>query len=135
MADGYLRYRLKELGKSNEIIVSSAGTCAIEGEESPANAKNAISKYGADIYKHTASTLENANLEQATYILVMTEKHKRDVITRYPMYADKVKLLGEYAKDKEYKEIDDPWGYSFEVYEECAKEIVDSIEGVIKKEL
>ena len=58
-----------------------------------------------------------------------------DVIARYPKLADKVKLLGEYAKDKKYKEIDDPWGYSFEVYEKCAKEIVDSVEGFIGKEL
>ena len=135
MADGYLKYRIKELGKEQDITVNSAGTHAIENQESPINAKKAIEKYGANINSHTATTLERANLEQATHILVMTDKHKKDVIARYPNVADKVKLLGEYSKDKKYKEIDDPWGYSFEVYEKCAKEIVDSIEGFITEEL
>lgn len=135
MADGYLKYRIKEIGRENDVIVSSAGTHAMQGEESPINAKKAIEKYGANIYSHTATTLERVNLEKATHILVMTDRHKRDVIARYPKLADKVKLLGEYAKDKKYKEIDDPWGYSFEVYEKCAKEIVDSVEGFIEKEL
>lgn len=135
MADGYLKYRIKQMGKEEQVRVSSAGTHAMQGEESPINAKRAIEKYGADISLHTATTLERANLSQATYILVMTDKHKRDVIHRYPELADRVKLLGEYAKDKNYKEIDDPWGYSFVVYEKCAKEIVDSIEGFIEAEL
>ncbi len=135
MADGYLKYRIKELGKEQQVTVSSAGTHAMQGDVSPINAKRAIEKYGADISLHTATTLEKSNLQQATYILVMTQRHKRDVIARYPNLADKVKLLGEYAKDKKYKEIDDPWGYSFDVYEKCAKEIVDSIEGFINDEL
>ncbi len=135
MAEGYLKYRIKEMGKEAEIVVNSAGIYAMQGEESPINAKRAIEKYGANISSHTATTLDKANLEQATHILVMTERHKRDVIARYPKLADRVKLLGEYAKDKKYKEIDDPWGYSLDVYEKCAKEIVDSVEGFIKKEL
>lgn len=135
MADGYLKYRLKELGKENEVSVRSAGTYALQGEESPIYAKRAIAKYGANIEEHTASTLENANMQKSTYILVMTERHKQDVLNRYPELEGKVKLLGKYAKDKIYEEIDDPWGYSYNVYEKCAKEIVDSIEGFIEKEL
>ena len=135
MADGYLKYRIKELGKQQQVVVESAGTRAIQGEESPANAKRAIEKYGADINNHSASTLENVNLEQATHILVMTERHRKDVIIRYPNVEEKVKLLGEYDKDKKYKEIDDPWGYSFDVYEKCAKEIVKSVDCFIEQEL
>lgn len=135
MADGYLKYRIKQMRKESEVVVGSAGVYAMQGEKSPTNAKRAIEKYGANINAHTATTLERANLDKSTHILVMTERHKRDVIARYPNLADKVKLLGEYAKDKKYKEIDDPWGYSFEVYEKCAKEIVDSVEGFIEKEL
>ena len=135
MADGYLKYRLKQLGKESEIKVTSAGTQATQNENSPIYAKKAIAKYGANIEKHTATTLENSNIQEADVILVMTERHKQDVIIRYPNLSEKVKLLGEYAKNKKYKEIDDPWGYSFEVYENCAKEIVDSVEGFIEKEV
>ena len=135
MADGYLKYRLKELKKEQDVKVSSAGTHAVQGEESPDFAKRAIEKYGANIQTHTATTLENADLHIADYILVMTERHKKDIVRRYPNLEEKIKLLGEYAKDKEYEEIDDPWGYSYNVYENCAKEIVDSIEGFIEREI
>ncbi len=134
MADGYLKHRLKELGRK-DVVVRSAGTHAIQGEISPKFAKQAIAKYGANIESHVSTRLENANLEQADFILVMTERHKRDVLRSYPELEEKVKLLGEYAKDKEYEEIDDPWGYNYNVYENCAKEIVDSVEGFIEKEL
>ena len=135
MAEGYLKYRIKETGKDKQVKVSSAGIYAKQGEPSPINAKRAIENYGADIYEHTATTLDATNIEQATHILVMTERHKRDMIARYPKLVDKIKLLGEYAKDKKYKEIDDPWGYSFDVYEKCAKEIVDSVEGFLDQEI
>jgi len=135
MADGYLKYRLRQLGKEQEVQVSSAGTHAIYGEQSPEFAVKAIKKYGADIQTHVANPLENVDLQGAKYILVMTERHKKDVLKKYPLLKDKIKLLGEYAKDKRYDEIDDPWGYNFNVYEHCAKELVESIEGFIKKEL
>lgn len=135
MAHGYLKYRLKEMGLEDKVKISSAGTRARQGEKSPEFAIKAISKYKADISLHTASTLENVDMNNADYILVMTERHKKDVIIRYPALADKVKLLGAYALDKEYDEIDDPWGYNLNVYNNCAKEIVDSIEGFINKEL
>lgn len=135
MADGYLKYRLKILGKEQEIQVSSAGTHAVEKEQATDYAKKAIAKYGADISLHTAKKIDKDVIHKAEYILVMTERHKAHVLKRYPELAGKVQLLGEYAKDKEYLEIDDPWGYNFNIYEKCAKEIVDSIEGFIEKEL
>ncbi len=135
MAAGYLKYRLKQLGKEQKVKVSSAGTHAKQGEKSPEFAIRAIEKYGADIESHTSTTLENSDIRQANYIFVMTERHKRDVIKTYPELKEKIKLLGEYTKDKDYKEIDDPWGYSYNIYENCAREIVDSIEGFISREL
>lgn len=135
MAEGYLKYRLKELEKADKVIVSSAGTHAVLGEMSPKFAKLAIAKYGANIETHMAETLENSELQNADYILVMTERHKKDILKRYPNVENKISLLGKYAKNKEYDEIDDPWGYNYNVYENCAKEIVDSIEGFIEKEL
>lgn len=135
MAEGYLKHKLKVLGKKDKVMVNSAGTYAVQGEVSPINAKRAIEKYGADISNHSATTLENSNIENADFILVMTEKHKRDVIARFPKLKEKVKLLGEYSNDKDYLEIDDPWGYSFNVYEKCAKEIVNSVDEFIKAEV
>ena len=135
MADGYLKYRLKGLGLDDKVCVSSAGTHAMQGEKSPINAKRAIAKYGANIEQHCSTTLGNSKIYEADYILVMTDKHKRDVISKYPEIEEKTKLLGEYAKSKKYKEIDDPWGYSYSVYEKCAQEVVESIEGFIEQEL
>ena len=69
------------------------------------------------------------------YIFVMTNSHKQAVISRYPRKEGNVYLLKEYSKDKDYMEIDDPWGYKTEIYELCAKEIVECVDNFIEQEL
>lgn len=133
MADGYLKYRVKELGLSEKIKVTSAGTHAIKGDRSPINAIKAIEKYGVDISNHSASILDKHELMSADYILVMTNLHKQNILNRFPELNGKVKLLKEYAESNGYMEIDDPWGFDIDIYESVAKEIVECIEQFIQK--
>ena len=71
-----------------------------------------------------------AEIYEIDYILFVLKRVKADKINL--QYIQGLKRL---LDEKKYKEIDDPWGYSLEVYEKCAKEIVDSIEGFINNEL
>lgn len=135
MAEGYLKYRLKELNLEENVKVTSSGVYARDGERSTEDAINVIKKYGADISSHKAVNIARSNIEKIDYIFVMTNSHKDNVIARYPNKADKVYLLKEYSKDKDYMEIDDPWGYNTETYELCAKEIVECIDNFIEQEL
>ena len=135
MAEKYLKHKLKELNLENEVKVTSAGTHATSGEDSTKFAKEAIKDKLGYTYSHKASSLEEGEIAKADYILVMTNRHKEDVLRRYPKLKEKVHLLKEYSNEKDYLEIDDPWGFSYNVYEECARQIVESVDGFIEKVL
>ena len=40
--------------------------------------------------------------------------------------------LKEYVGEKEYIDIDDPWGYSMDVYTSCASEIVCNVDKLVQ---
>ena len=45
-----------------------------------------------------------------------------------------IQVLGkEYLGISEYVDVDDPWGWNYSVYENCAKEIVDCVDKLIAK--
>jgi len=135
MADGYLKMKIKQLGLEDKVTVDSAGTHAVSGENSTKFANLAIGEYGVELNGHVAKTLEQAKVRTADYLLVMTSRHKRDLINRYPELEQKVFLLKEYAGEQDYMDIDDPWGLSLDIYNSCAKEIVSCIDRFIEKEL
>ena len=64
----------------------------------------------------------------------MTNQHKKVVLEMFPKLQGKTYTLKEYVnKEVVYKDVDDPWGYSLEIYEECAKEIVENIDKLLEK--
>ena len=65
----------------------------------------------------------------------MTNRHKQDVIAKYNQVAEKVHLMKEYIENQDYMDIDDPWGFNMNIYEKCAKEIVECTEEFIEREL
>ena len=55
------------------------------------------------------------------------------MLSIYPQLEGKVFTLKEYvSEDNEYNDIDDPWGYSLDIYKKCAKEIVECIDKLIQ---
>lgn len=134
MAHGYLNYVLEKENIYN-VFVSSAGTSTYDGSPATKYAIDAISKYGVDLTNHRSTSIENSDILNADYILVMTNRHKREVISRWPKLESKVHLLKEYVEDSPYEDIDDPWGLSIEVYNDCAKEIVETIDKFVMLEL
>lgn len=135
MADGYLKKRLKDLELEDKVKVTSAGTHTLGDEEATEFAKKAIANYGADIKEHKSTAIAKSNILDADFVLVMTNRHKQDVLAKYSDIAHKVHLMKEYVENDGYTDIDDPWGFSFNIYEKCAKEIVECTEEFIKREL
>ena len=135
MADWYLKKRLKDLNLEDRVKVTSAGTHTLGDEKATDYAKKAIEKYGADIKDHKSTAINESNILEADYILVMTNRHKQDVIAKYNQVAEKVHLMKEYIENQDYMDIDDPWGFNMNIYEKCAKEIVECTEEFIKREL
>ena len=94
----------------------------------------AISEYGVDANHHRATNIYESDILNADIVLCMTKSHKDNVLSIYPQLKGKVFTIKEYVNDQNaYDDIDDPWGYGIEVYRQCAKEIVDCVEKLIKK--
>ena len=98
MAEAYLKHILEKENMQDRVKVTSAGISAYPGDNATMYAKEAIVKYGGDLSYHRATRLEDSNINECDYIIVMTNKHKEDVIKKYPNLKDKVKLLKEYTK-------------------------------------
>lgn len=134
MAATYLQKRLYDIGKENEVIVNSCGTNARTGDKITEFACRAISEYGVDASHHRATNIYESDILNADIVLCMTKSHKDNVLSIYPKLKRKVFTIKEYVNDQNaYNDIDDPWGYGIEVYRQCAKEIVDCVEKLIKK--
>lgn len=128
MAHAYLQKKVLDLKKENEYIISSCGTHAINGECATDNSIKAIEKYNVDLTKHRATHIENTDITNYDLIFGLTDSHKRQIIESYPSIKNKVFTLKEYVSSEErYKDIDDPWGLSEEIYNATAKEIVEKI--------
>lgn len=136
MAEAYMKKRIKELNIEQNYYIDSAGIRARQEESATIGAKEAIKKYGGVLEAHKAKNIKDIDLDTYDLILVMSNSHKEDIIKMFPKrIQEKTYLLKEYIEEgtKGYLDIDDPWGLDISVYDYCAKEIVDGVEGLIKK--
>ena len=73
-------------------------------------------------------------IKEAYIILTMTRDHKRMILDVFPEAADKVFTLKEFADYPEDDwDISDPFGYSEEVYKDCAEEIETALLKILDK--
>lgn len=135
MAEAYMKYLLKKNNSEEKILVCSAGIDADEGSAATEYAITAIAQYGANLKGHIARSIYSLDLSNFDEVIVMTAEHKRRLCEIFPEITSKVKLLKEYMKTKgsEYMNIDDPWGLSYNVYKNCALEIVNCVDNLVKE--
>ena len=131
MAHKMLEKKAEEQNK--DIEVYSCGIWAMQGDIPTYEAIQVMKEYGVDLSTHRATNIQNSNIEEMDLILCATKNHKRNVIAMYPELKDKVFTMKEYGSyPKDDLDISDPWGYGFDVYKKCAKEIEECINRIIK---
>lgn len=134
MAQYYAQSVINKRANSENYYIESAGINAYQGEGSTQNAIDAMKQYGIDLSKHKANTLENSLIEEADYIIGMTELHKNILMQIYPKLKNKIFTLREVAGNDMYsKDIEDPWGYNLDVYVNIAKQIVENVDKFLEK--
>lgn len=134
MAHGYMQKKINDNYNKDNYLISSYGTYASVGEKSTNNAILAMKNYDVNLENHRATSIRDIDIENYDLILCMTTKHKVDILNLYPKLSNRLYTLKEYVNDNiEYKDIDDPWGLSLQVYNYCAKEIVENVDRLIKK--
>jgi glycine hydroxymethyltransferase len=117
-----------------EFRALSAGLGAVDGEPPTAHSVTAMRELGMDISGQRSRTLTTELVRQADYIFGMTHSHVDAMALLYPLAAEKTFLLREFDDSLEdfEKDISDPIGGSYEIYENCRDQIEQGIASLLK---
>ena len=117
-----------------EFRALSAGLGAMDGQPPTAHSVTAMRELGIDISGQRSRMLTTDLVRQADYIFGMTHSHVDAIALLYPPAAEKTFLLCEFDDSLEEfeKDISDPIGGSYEIYENCRDQIEQGIASLLK---
>lgn len=124
MAEGILKDMLQKGGKGG-ILVSSAGTWGVEGEEAAPFAVEVCRERGVDISGHEARELTKKMIHENDLIVVMEFDHMHRTLDMVPDAMNKTKMLSQFGEKEKplYKSIPDPYGRPRKDFEKCYLQI------------
>jgi len=124
MAEGLLKHKLANAGHAwSGVNVISAGVAASEGAMASQQAVDVMEAKGIDIACHESRPLSDAVMHRADIVLTMTRGHRAAILAAWPEMSDRVFTLRPDGGD-----IADPVGGSVELYEQCARQIEESLD-------
>jgi protein-tyrosine phosphatase len=106
--------------------VLSAGLAAMMGGEASEEAIAVAATYGADLARHRSRPLTVELAAQADDLIGMTRGHVTMMSEYYPRLGGEPRLLHPAGED-----IADPVGHPRDVYEECARQIWQSLDSLV----
>ena len=95
IAAAHFRQLLVSAGREDNWWVGSAGTWAIEGTPSPAEAIAAAARLGANLQEHRSRTVSRPLLTDSDLIVVMTSGQREGICLEFPETCSRVRLLAE----------------------------------------
>ena len=130
MAEGLFRSALAGRGDFKAV---SAGLSAPDGQPPSAHSVRALKELGIDISGLRSQALTAAMVKEADFIFGMTHTHADNLMMLYPQAAEKIFLLREFDDTLEMfeKDISDPIGGSYEIYELCRDQIEQGIASLL----
>ena len=127
MAEGLFRARL---APDSQWSVTSSGIMAAPGLPASLEAIAAAQQYGADLRTHRSRPLDQAQVDAATVIVVMTNTHRDQVQALFPGAAQKVFLLNAFSEERTGLDVEDPIGLPSATYNRICAEIAEALPGL-----
>ena len=124
MAEALLRQ--KAIQEKTALLTLSAGVGAWPGAQASDGAKLAMNELNIDISSHRSRQLAAEYIEAADLILTMTERHRSQIVSEYPLAVGKTFTLAKFAGAS--RDIADPYGGDAAEYRSCASDIRQMIE-------
>jgi protein-tyrosine phosphatase len=115
-----------------EIEVNSAGIAAMPHYTIWGELKEVMDENEIDYSGHIPQMVDKSIMKNSDIIFVMTRMHKREIVSRFPKYRDKVFLLSEYVNGIE-EDIADPIGLGREAYRRSFEDINRYLEKLVEK--
>lgn len=135
MAAAMLRHKLAERlhCREPELIekgfeITSAGLSAAPGLPASPESVDVCRSGGVDLTSHSSQPLTESLLFESDRIYTMTAGHREAIVSRYPELEDHVRLLSPDGED-----VSDPMGWGVAVYEQCHREIAESVESLVEE--
>jgi protein-tyrosine phosphatase len=122
LLSGHLGCRPEELPRRG-FIVLSAGIAAMMGGGAAAEAVEAARELGADLEGHSSRPLTADLVAQADLLVCMARGHLLALADHFPHLGPRLRLLSPGGED-----VPDPIGCDRPVYQECARQILRSLE-------
>ena len=111
---------------------SSAGVAAELGHGMEPGARRALAARGIKGVSHLARQLDEPMCADADQIYALARDHRDIIVARFPAHAAKVAVLREAAGLPD-ADVEDPYGESDAVYEECAAKIEEALKILIRR--
>ena len=106
-------------------VIESAGLAAYPGGPSSAEAQQVMKARGLSLADHASQPLTEGMIAQADRLFVMTRLHRQAIVDHAPQAAARTELL---CRDQD---VSDPFGGTFDQYQQCAKQMEDQMDGWI----
>ena len=111
---------------------ASAGVEAELGKGMTPGAIRALASRGVRGARHIARQLDENMLSAADQVYALTRAHRGIIAARFPEHAAKTVILREAAGLPD-ADVEDPYGESDTVYEECAARIEEALKILIRR--
>jgi protein-tyrosine phosphatase len=134
MAEGLLRHALAaQPPPLKSLRVVSAGVAARTGEMVTEYSVQAMGKAGIDISSHRSQPITQELVDGALAVLCMTEAHRATIPLMFERPPKNIFLFREFLPENAEKEIADPYGGPYKLYELCRDEMVEAIPSLIEQ--
>lgn len=118
--------KVEEL-EDHGVLISSAGIAATMGGRPSPEGVEVVSAMGIDMSHHISQPLSEQLVHHADIIWTMTRAHRQAILAQWPDAADRVRMLSMDEQD-----ISDPIGGPVDVYQRCAEQLKEEIEGRLR---
>jgi protein-tyrosine phosphatase len=112
--------------------VASAGVEAEIGCGMTPGAVRSLASRGVRGALHVARRLDERMLADSDQVYALTDAHRRIIAARFPAHAGKISILRSAAGLSD-ADVEDPYGESDAVYEECAARIEEALKILIRR--
>lgn len=130
MAEALLRHALPA---GSPWQVSSAGTCAFDGEPASGEAIDVLAEKGIPLDDHHSRLLTAARVGEARVIVALARSHRDEILDRFPEAAGKVFLLKSFSTQREENpDVPDPIGGTLSVYRRCRDTLLSAMPGLVE---
>ncbi|MER0281831.1 low molecular weight protein arginine phosphatase [Clostridioides difficile] len=133
MAEAILKKAIEESGRNiEEYCISSAGISTVDGMNASKHSIEAVKELGIDLSNHKSKVITKELIDNSDIILTMTKSHKEILVQAVPKCKEKVYTFKGFVNKSEL-DISDPFGGNLDTYKDTMKEIIYSVNEIVKK--